>query len=712
MLDAIPSMSSVDCVRCRRLRHRARPCSITRFARSIDTRRFGARGEDGDGGWVSCARACVRQSSRRVRARVARRVVGILNGHGTLRGRRAAPRRGRARAAVDARTSCVRLRDAVVASGVLARLRSSTMARASDCRERQCATRRRRGATARDRMRARGDDDDDDDDALERVRRARDVVDETLDCLGVKRRPSNDDATTTTTTTRAMEVDANGVGDDALARRGKRSRKASEVMDAMSKLSLAFAAGRGGEREREREGAAPTTRASAVRRATIDLGLDDFKALDGANAMAEAAMEDAARGRDLELEVRRPRDATAWLLERALRGTFGGASSSVDRLTSLTLRGGKGLSAEGFGRLISALTDARSLKKLDLSACGLSASAGERIAAVLDENGCPLERLDLRGNALGAEGTLALASALRKTKTLKSLNLAQNLIGGDGLRALASALAGETSMEELDIQHNGCGDEGCMALATHGFGSRLETLLLGFNGIGAQGARAIAEALRKRRRSDDDDDMDTHELDDETNRALNRASKIMRRLDLKCNVVGSEGAHAMADALNDVEDLDLSNNSVRDGAKWLAKSLKSGASNLKQLNLQANEMTDDDAWYIADALGENKTLKTLNLGSNAFGDSAASDIASDLRENTALETLDLTRNGIGREGACELMDAMDENTTLTRLGLESNLIPAETTMEMKRRVGIRAQCDWQRAGFSDASAARAPMKFN
>ena len=185
-------MSSVDCVRCRRLRHRARPCSITRFARSIDTRRFGARGEDGDGGWVSCARACVRQSSRRVRARVARR-----GSRQSPRPRHspadAAPRRARAsrrRAAVGARTSCVRLRDAVVASGVFARLRSSTMTRARDCRERQCATGRRRGPPSRERMRARrDDDDDDDDDALERVRRARDVVDETLDCLGVKRRP-------------------------------------------------------------------------------------------------------------------------------------------------------------------------------------------------------------------------------------------------------------------------------------------------------------------------------------------------------------------------------------------------------------------------------------------------------------------------------------------------------------------------------------------
>jgi hypothetical protein len=40
-----------------------------------------------------------------------------------------------------------------------------------------------------------------------------------------------------------------------------------------------------------------------------------------------------------------------------------------------------------------------------------------------------------------------------------------------------------------------------------------------------------------------------------------------------------------------------------------------------------------------------------------------------------------------------------------------SLIPAETTLEMKRRVGLRAQCDWRRAGFSDAAAASAPTKF-
>ena len=531
------------------------------------------------------------------------------------------------------------------------------------------------------------EDEDEDAGALARVRRARHEVDETLDFLGLGSKRS--------TRASAMEAD-----DDAGGRREKRARGASEVMDAMGRLSLAFEVGGSGGR---RTPTKPTTRASTTRRTTLDLGGDAVRALDGANEMAESFVEDAARGRSLELEVRRQRDETAWLLGRALRGVAGGTSSAA-RLTSLTLRGGKGLNGEGFTRLVSALTEARALRKVDLSSCGLGTAAGSALAAVLDENGCPLERLNLRGNALGAEGAIAMSDALKHSKTLTTLNFAHNLIGADGMRALVAALSGDTSVRELDVQHNGCGDEGCAALETHGLGN-LEHLLLGFNGIGADGARSISEALRKRRREDGRDDM---ERDDDGGA---RVSKSMRRLDMKCNVLGAEGAQAIADVLKNVEELDLSNNSVREGAKWLAQALKRDAGNLRELNLQANEMTDDDAWWLADALGENKSLKTLNLGSNTFGDPGAIDIAADLRDNTSLETLDLTRNAIGRDGATELMNALDENSTLSRLGLESNLIPAETTMELKRRVGLRAQCDWQRAGFSDATASNAPMKF-
>lgn len=63
------------------------------------------------------------------------------------------------------------------------------------------------------------------------------------------------------------------------------------------------------------------------------------------------------------------------------------------------------------------------LKKLDLFVCGLSASVGERIVVVLDENGCLLERLDFRGNVIGVEGMLVFVSVLCKMKMFKLLNL-------------------------------------------------------------------------------------------------------------------------------------------------------------------------------------------------------------------------------------------------------------------------------------------------
>tara|TARA_B100000085_G_C18484665_1_gene488783 strand:+ start:673 stop:1050 length:378 start_codon:yes stop_codon:yes gene_type:complete len=58
----LPIINTVDCVRVRKLRHRAFPLAITRFALSNDTRRFGARGDVGDGGPSSFA--CSREFER------------------------------------------------------------------------------------------------------------------------------------------------------------------------------------------------------------------------------------------------------------------------------------------------------------------------------------------------------------------------------------------------------------------------------------------------------------------------------------------------------------------------------------------------------------------------------------------------------------------------------------------------------------------------
>ena len=92
------------------------------------------------------------------------------------------------------------------------------------------------------------EDADEDAGALARVRRARHEVDETLDFLGLGAKRS--------TRASAMEAD-----DDAGGRREKRARGASEVMDAMGRLSLAFEVGGSGGR---RTPTKPTPRASTA----------------------------------------------------------------------------------------------------------------------------------------------------------------------------------------------------------------------------------------------------------------------------------------------------------------------------------------------------------------------------------------------------------------------------------------------------------------
>jgi hypothetical protein len=74
-------------------------------------------------------------------------------------------------------------------------------------------------------------------------------------------------------------------------------------------------------------------------------------------------------------------------------------------------------------------------------------------------------RIDLRHNALGDDGALAL---LDHTRAFDALLLAGNGIGPDLLRALAAAKQA-LGVVELDLSHNPLGDEGAAALAATPF---------------------------------------------------------------------------------------------------------------------------------------------------------------------------------------------------------------------------------------------------
>ena len=85
-----------------------------------------------------------------------------------------------------------------------------------------------------------------------------------------------------------------------------------------------------------------------------------------------------------------------------------------------------------------------------------------------------------------------LVGALPK---LEQLRLGFNQIGDEGCKTLAEHLP--TSMEMLSLYNNQIGDEGCKALADHlpTTCTSLKTLDLGMNQIGDEGCKVLAEHL-------------------------------------------------------------------------------------------------------------------------------------------------------------------------------------------------------------------------
>ena len=84
-------------------------------------------------------------------------------------------------------------------------------------------------------------------------------------------------------------------------------------------------------------------------------------------------------------------------------------------------------------------------------------------------------------------------------RALKSANLAENEIGDEGAIAISAALESNTSLTKLDLSSQAYGDigtAGAQAIAKMLVVNRaLTSLNLRHNGIGAGGAKAIADSL-------------------------------------------------------------------------------------------------------------------------------------------------------------------------------------------------------------------------
>ena len=150
----------------------------------------------------------------------------------------------------------------------------------------------------------------------------------------------------------------------------------------------------------------------------------------------------------------------------------------------------------------------------------------------------------------------------------------------------------------------------------------------------------------------------------------------LTKLNLSSNLIGSEGAISLANALKQnttLKTLLLRNNQIGpEGTIALANTLKQNKSLIK-LQLNSNNIGMEGAHALSSALRNNTTLTTLELYNNGIKSEGATTLANALKQNTTLTALNLNSNQIGDEGAIEIVKIVNKNSTLLALYLKNNI---------------------------------------
>jgi len=161
-------------------------------------------------------------------------------------------------------------------------------------------------------------------------------------------------------------------------------------------------------------------------------------------------------------------------------------------------------------------------------------------------------------------------------------------------------------------------------------------------------------------------------------------NKSLKRLNLKRNHLGKEGAKALAAGLEHnetLEYLDLSGNGIGvSGARALAHMLGKNNS-ISFLNLFGNLIDVDGAREISQAISTNHCLTELDLGLNRIRDKGAKAVSKALASNNTLHKLGLKLNFIKDSGALTLAKSVTGSKVAT-FSLAGNEFEDETLVQI------------------------------
>jgi Ran GTPase-activating protein (RanGAP) involved in mRNA processing and transport len=257
-----------------------------------------------------------------------------------------------------------------------------------------------------------------------------------------------------------------------------------------------------------------------------------------------------------------------------------------------------------------------------------------------------LERLNLRGIAMGHFGAQAVGTALAVCVSLQELDISYNRIGSDGLWKMAGGLSRLTKLQVLKLENNAIQDDGCLELARRlPAMPQLTHLDISNNDIGDVGMTELAQQIQKSLSSIRQLNLAGNRMADAG--AVSWAQVLSQMSDLKVlnlsgNQIGDKGASALAEGLVAVEQDEHENDddddsdeedeeSVEDATKpsppvALSVSVTVNGSHLEELNLSGNLIGDEGAGTFVEHLDEIPSLRILDLSDNAAVSEARSRI--------------------------------------------------------------------------------------
>ncbi|CEP16427.1 hypothetical protein [Parasitella parasitica] len=260
-----------------------------------------------------------------------------------------------------------------------------------------------------------------------------------------------------------------------------------------------------------------------------------------------------------------------------------------------------------------------------------------------------LEDLYVSGHALDAACMNQLSEALTLNNTLRTLNLGDTSFGlhADVFGLFCEGLAANEGLLKLDLENKG------LKHAT---------------------IRLLAEALKKNKHLESIN-VSRNDLDDEAVEILAPCLTRLKTVNMAINHIGAAGAKTIAEKMlgpsSQIEELELSDNPLLEGASVLASALKDNRRLrvLKMVDVVSNEQ------------------ELTSLPPSALGEAVEGGKLDDEEEHKKRKNSDQTRALHGNALAEAVGRALEINTALTCLWLDNNAIESSALNHLAANLG-------------------------